>query len=401
LWTISPEALLYFDKYNIIKNMLINIFRSDFDVISLDKGAPVRVMDLQIFSQEKTEEATPKKERKEREEGRVAHSRDLTSSVMLVTGTLFLFGFSGLAWSIFRSFLADTIGLLPSIGQGKGDWINRLPGSWVLCFFKIWLPLSLVVLVAALLVVSLQVGLKISPKPLIPKMDRFSLVKGLKKMFSFRSFVEAFKAVLKAAILFAVLFFGLKNEFIILYEASRLDVSVGIVFIFTLLFRLALRLALALFVLGLFDYTYQRWEHSRSIRMSKQEIRDEFKQTEGDPLVRQRIRRKQHELGQHRMMSRVPEADVVVANPTHLAIALKYEREKMGAPVVLAKGAGFIALKIREIAGMNGIPVVEEKSLARGLYPRINIGEEIPEEFYVAVAEVLAYVYSLEKKKSL
>lgn len=356
-----------------------------------------RKIDIQFFSQEKTEEATPKKERKEREEGRVAHSRDLTASLMLIAGTLFLFVFSGIAWSIYRTFLTDSFGLLSSIGSEKGLWVRVLAGSGTLCFMRIWLPLALIVVGTAFLSIILQVGLKITPKPLIPKIDRFDVVKGMKRMFSLRSFVEASKAILKASILFAVLFFGLKNEFLLLSDAARLDVSVGIVFIFSLLFRLALRLALALFTLGLFDYIYQRWEHARSIRMSKQEIKDEFKQTEGDPLIRQRIRRRQHELAQHRMMSQVPGADVVVTNPTHLALALKYDRKKMEAPVVVAKGAGYVALKIREIAELNRIPIIEEKGLARSLYPKAEIGGEIPEEFYVAVAEILAHVYSLKK----
>ncbi|GAB6280532.1 MAG: flagellar biosynthesis protein FlhB [Thermovirga sp.] len=363
-------------------------------------GCRFRVIDLQLFSQEKTEDATPRKERKEREEGRVAHSRDLTSAAMLMVGTLSLFVYSGIAWDVFRSFLTGSIEFMSSIGNEKGRWVQAIAEGGTLCFMKIWLPLAIVVLGTAFLVISLQVGLKLSPKAMIPKFDRFDIVKGIKKMFSLRSSVEAAKAVIKAAILFVVLFFGLKNEFLLLSDASRLDVSVGIVFIFSLLFRLALRLASALLILGLFDYLYQRWEHARSIRMSKQELKDEFKQTEGDPLVRQRIRRKQHELGQHRMMSRVPEADVVVTNPTHLALALKYDRKKMDAPVVVAKGAGFVALKIREIAELNKIPIVEEKNLARKLYPKVDIGGEIPEEFYVAVAEVLAYVFSLKEKPS-
>jgi flagellar biosynthetic protein FlhB len=134
--------------------------------------------------------------------------------------------------------------------------------------------------------------------------------------------------------------------------------------------------------------------------MSKQEVKDEFKQTEGDPVIRQRIRRKQFEIGRNRMMAKVPDADVIITNPTHLAIALEYERGKTDAPVVVAKGAGYVALRIREIGEANDVPVVEDKSLARGMYPKVEIGDEIPEEFYVAVAEVLAYVFSLKKKTS-
>jgi flagellar biosynthetic protein FlhB len=355
--------------------------------------------DLQLFSQEKTEEATPRKQRKEREEGRVAQSRDLTAAVMLLTGIVMLFVFSGTAWNTYKGFFAWNMGNMASAGMG-GNWVQRLVASGLKCFLAIWLPIALVAAVSAFTVLAVQVGLKITVKPLIPRADRFHPAKGFKRMFSLRSFVEAAKAFLKASILFAVLYFGLKGEIENLYGISRTDARVGIGYVFSMLFDLSLKLAGALLVLGLLDFAYQKWEHSRSIKMSKQEVKDEFKQTEGDPVIRQRIRRKQFEIGRNRMMAKVPDADVIITNPTHLAIALEYERGKTDAPVVVAKGAGYVALRIREIGEANDVPVVEDKSLARGMYPKVEIGDEIPEEFYVAVAEVLAYVFSLKKKTS-
>ena len=361
-------------------------------------GGPL-CFDLQFFSQEKTEEATPRKRRKEREEGRVAQSKDLTAAVMILAGTVSLFLFSGAAWRCYRGFLVWNMGNVASGFMG-GDWVGMLVASGVRTFLAIWFPLALVASLSAFSTSAFQVGLKITVKPLIPKTDRFHPVRGLKRMFSLRSAVEAVKALLKASILFAVLYFGLRGEIGNLYGISRTDARVGTGHVFSMLFDLSIKMAAALLVLGLLDFAYQKWEHSRSIKMSKQELKDEFKQTEGDPLVRQRIRRKQSEIGRNRMMAMVPDADVIVSNPTHLAIALEYDRKKMDAPVVLAKGAGYVALRIREIGEAHGVPVVEDKGLARGMYPKVEIGQQIPEEFYVAVAEVLAYVFSLKKKRS-
>ena len=162
------------------------------------------------------------------------------------------------------------------------------------------------------------------------------------------------------------------------------------------IWALSLKMALMLFVLGLFDYLYQRWEFERSIRMSKQEIKEEYKQMEGDPLVKRRIRQRQRELARKRMMSEVPKADVVITNPTHLALALQYDREIMEAPLLLAKGEGYIARKIREVAEEHKIPIVQNPPLAQALYREVEVGGEVPEAFYRAVAEVLAFVYRLK-----
>lgn len=369
------------------------------DKTSLSCSSLLPVFDLQIFGEEKTEEPTPRKRRKEREEGRVAQSRDLTAAISILTGTASLFIFSGFMWNAYSSFLHWCLAGLPQAGRARENWIMPLAAKGTIFFMQAWLPMAIISLGICFFVTTLQVGLKISPNPLIPKMDRFDPVKGIKKMFSIRSFVEALKALLKAAFLFMVLYYGIRKELPLFQGVSRVDPASGFILVLKVFFHLSIRLGMALLALGIFDYGFQKWEFSKSIRMTKQEIKDEFKQTEGDPMTRQRIRRKQAELGRGRMMSQVPEADVVITNPTHFAVALKYDREKMSAPVVVAKGAGYLALRIKEIAREADVPLFEDKPLARGLYRTAQIGEEIPEDLYVAVAEVLAYIYSLKKEK--
>lgn len=382
------------DRYN---HSFPEMARDRIDPALYGRRAP---FDLQIFAQEKTEEPTPRKRRKEREEGRVAQSKDLTAAVSILTGTASLLIFSGFMWNSYSSFLHWCLIWLPTAARARENWTFTLAAKGTVFFMKAWLPIAFIGMILCFFITALQVGLKASPKPLIPKMDRFDLVKGIKKMFSLRSFVEALKALLKAVFLFIVLYYGIRKELPLFQEIARFDPSVGFGRVLKVFFHLSIRLGMALLVLGIFDFGFQKWEFSKSIRMTKQEIKDEFKQTEGDPMIRQRIRRKQAEIGRNRMMSKVPEADVIVTNPTHFAVALKYDRKQMGAPVVLAKGAGYLALRIKEIAREENIPLFEDKPLARGLYRTVEVGEEIPEDLYVAVAEVLAYVYSLKKETS-
>ncbi len=165
-----------------------------------------------------------------------------------------------------------------------------------------------------------------------------------------------------------------------------------------MLWTLAMRLALMLLVMAFADYAYQKWEFENSIKMSKKEIKDEYKQMEGDPQIKQKIRQKQREMAKQRMMADVPKADVVITNPTHIAVALQYDRAVMGAPQLIAKGADYLAMRIREIAEVNLIPIIENKPLAWALYENVEVGEEIPEDFYRGVAEVLAFVYRLKKE---
>lgn len=355
--------------------------------------------DLQLFSQEKTEEATPRKKKKEREEGHVAQSKDLTSAFGILGGIVTLFALSKLFWEAFKAYLVWVFQWASVAVWDEGEWAKVTFSRSGAFFLKVWFPVALVCSIILVFVLSRQVGFAVTFKPLVPSFERFSLVRGLKRMFSLRSLVEAIKGIIKAAILFGVLYFGLRKEIPVIRQISYGGVYLAAGQVFMIIFRLIVRLGVALLVLGVFDLGYQKWEFARSIRMTKQEVKEEFKQTEGDPFTKQRIRRRQSEIARQRMISQVPQADVVLTNPTHLAVALKYDRATMNAPKVVAKGAGYIALRIREIAENANVPIVEDKPLARALYRNVDVGEEIPESLYVAIAEVLAYVYSLKKER--
>lgn len=356
--------------------------------------------DLQFFSQERTEPATPRKRRKEREEGRVAKSQDMGAATVILTGLFGLLVFGPFLFSRVMAFTIDIIALMGGSSIHEDGWLYMIRNDTIFTMLAPWLPIGLSAAISALIVTISQVGFTMTSKPLALKFDRLNPVSGLKKVLSLRSLVELVKALMKAALLGYVIYYSLKKETPELVSAIGFPLEAGVSRLLWKLLGLSFRLAFLLLVLGIFDYAYQKWEFERSIRMSKQEIKEEYKQMEGDPQIRSKIRQKQRELARSRMMSSVPKADVVITNPTHLAVALVYDREAMDAPVLTAKGNGYIARKIREIAEEWDVPVVENKPLARSLYETVEVGEEVPEELYRAVAEVLAFVYSLDPKKN-
>ncbi len=355
--------------------------------------------DLQFFAQERTEPATPRKRRKEREEGRVAKSQDLGAAVVILTGLFALVVFGRFMYSFMKTLLVETIAFMGGNTIREPGWFGVLSREAIPAAILPWLPLGLIVSIGALIVTVAQVGIELTPKPLIPKMDRFNPISGLKKVISLRSLVELFKGLLKAALFAMVIYFAMQKDTPELVAAIRFPLEIGVSQLFSKLLSLSFRLAFLLLVIAVFDYGYQKWEFERSIKMSKQELKEEYKQMEGDPQIKSKIRQKQRELARSRMMSSVPKADVVITNPTRLAVALEYDREIMEAPVLVAKGSGFVAAKIRELAEEHGVPVVENKPLARAIFETMEIGDEIPEHLYKAMAEVLAFIYKLKGSK--
>jgi flagellar biosynthetic protein FlhB len=355
--------------------------------------------DLQFFSQERTEPATPRKRRKEREEGRVAKSQDLGAAAIILVGLFALLVFGRFLFSWILAFTTDMIAFMGGNTLREDGWFSVIRDETAYALVIPWLPIGLAAAVGALIVTVSQVGFFITPKPLVPKMDRFNPVSGLKKVLSLRSLVEMVKGLLKAALFALVIYYSLRKDTPELVLAIRFPLEAGVSQLLWKLLRLSFRLAFLLLVIAVFDYAYQKWEFEWSIKMSKQELKEEYKQMEGDPQIRSKIRQKQRELARSRMMSSVPGADVVITNPTRLAVALEYDRKVMDAPVVCAKGSGFLARRIREVAEENAVPVVENKPLARSLFETLEVGEEVPEELYRAVAEVLAFVYRIRTGK--
>ena len=351
-----------------------------------------------MADQEKTEKATPKRRQDARKEGNVARSQEIPSAIILIF-SIGVFYFGG-------SYM---FGKLPNI---MSNWlmninnikINEITIKYILYEIVIQIgiilfPLMLTVIFAALFANIIQVGFMINGKALNPKMSKLNPINGLKKIFSIKSFAELVKSIIKITVIGGVGYIVIKNEIIRLPSIMQMSVSSQFVLITSASFKIAFYSCLAFGILAILDYIFQKWQFEKNIRMTKQEIKDEFKQREGDPTVRARIRNIQKDMARKRMMDAIPDSDVVITNPTEIAVAIKYDSKKMTAPKVVAKGSGFIAEKIRKIAKKYNIPIVENKPLARILHKKIKIGSVISIELYHAVAEVLAYVYMLGKKR--
>jgi len=260
-------------------------------------------------------------------------------------------------------------------------------------------PFVLTALLLGVLANLLQTGFAVSGQALVPDFTRLNPLTGLRRFLSGHGLVETIKALGKLGIIGYIACSTISNSYPQLLAAIRQDIPTILAIIGDLLYRVALRIALFLLVLAAADYAYQRWAFERSIRMTKEEVKQEFKQLEGNPQIKSRIRSRQRQIARRRMMEAVPKADVVLTNPTHFAVALQYDPVTMGAPQVVAKGADLIAERIREVARAHNVPIVENPPLARALYKSVDIGREIPAEFYAAVAEVLAFVYQINARR--
>ncbi|MED4532500.1 flagellar biosynthesis protein FlhB [Metabacillus fastidiosus] len=354
-------------------------------------------LDLQFFAGEKTEKATPRKRQESRKKGQVAKSQDVNTAVSLLTVFLsFLF-----IGTFMRERIMD---LLTGIIQDfmlLDLTVNSVQKLFTTLAYEtvfILAPVMAVALVAGIIGNYLQVGFLFAPEAIQMKLEKLNPIQGFKRIFSVRALVEFLKSMLKISFIglvaFAVLWFDMDK----ILRLSHLTVEQSFAYIGSLVLKMGLFAAAALLFLSLLDYLYQKYDFEKNIRMSKQDIKDEYKKTEGDPLIKSKIKQKQREVAMRRMMQDVPTADVVITNPTHFAIALKYDDDKMDAPIVVAKGVDFVAQKIREVAKANDVIMVENRPLARALYDQVEIGRVVPEEFFKAVAEILAYVYRLKHK---
>nr|WP_213584089.1 flagellar biosynthesis protein FlhB [Paenibacillus sp. J2TS4] len=354
-------------------------------------------MDLQLFSQEKTEPATPKKKREARQKGQVAKSMELP-------GALVLF-FTFVAFLLFGGFLKERFFELFTLTLNDYMLMSVTIPNTTALFNTLMIdglimlsPILLFAVVMAVIGNYVQVGVLFTGEPLKMKLNKLNPVEGAKKMFGLRSLVQFLKTVFKLIVIGTIVFvtlWGKKRE---LMGLAHLPLESILSFVAKVMVELGVKIGLVLIVLAIFDYMYQKYEHEKGLRMSKQDIKDEYKKTEGDPLIKSKIKERQRRMAMQRMMQEVPKADVIITNPTHYAVALKYESGKMEAPTVIAKGADYVALKIREIGKANGIVIMENKPLARALYDRVELNESIPGDLFQAVAEVLAYVFKLKGK---
>ena len=355
-------------------------------------------INLQLFG-EKTESATPKRRQEMREKGQIPKSRELTTALILLISF----------WSLklLSQYIAtDIVSVMRSYLSFPKDMDAMYTNANIMKMFlqlmlitgKVIAPIVLIVTLVAIIVNYLQVGVVFTTKPLIPSFNKMNPIEGFKRLFSKTAFVELLKSVLKIAIIGFVVYDYLADNMKIVPELLNMNIESTTVFIGNTIINIGIRAAVVLLILSVFDYGYQIWDYEKSIRMSKQEIKDEYKLIEGNPQIKSKIREKQRQMAMRRMMSEVPNADVVITNPTHFAIAVKYDAAASDAPMVIAKGKDLIAQKIKDTAKQNKVPVVENKPLAQALYKSVEIGEKIPAELYKAVAEVLAFVYSLREK---
>lgn len=350
---------------------------------------------------DRTEEPTARKLSEARERGTVARSVDLAAAIVLAAAAVSIAYLGGNV----MSGLGNT--LRYELGQGMTELTSdamsisaHLKATTVRSVL-LAAPIVGALAAAAYAAHYLQVGWLFSVKPLMPTWSRLNLVKGLGQLFSQRNAVKSATSVLKLVVVGAISYALVRDSAAAVAALPGLTVAAGFVFMGELIFRLVLWILLLLAVIGLVDFLYQKWKHTKDLRMTKQEVKDDRKASDGDPEVRARRMKIARQIAMQRLRSDVPKADVVVTNPTHYAVALKYDAETMRAPRVVAKGADYLALQIRLIAAQAGVPIVERAPLARALYANVRVGGEVPQEQYEAVAEVLAYVYRLNERAAV
>jgi flagellar biosynthetic protein FlhB len=344
----------------------------------------------------KTERATPKRRQDARKKGQVARSREVGSALIMVASLIYFhFGTDGIVSQI-TSMMKDSFRGLdrPDLTVGS---IQTLAIDLLITMGTAVVPFLLTLMAAGFLANLMQVGILFAPESIQPQWSKVSPLKGLKNMFSLKTVAELLKSMLKITLIGVIAYITIRNEVMEVLPLMEQNVGEIMTYMGRISFKILLATCWVLVLLAFMDYLYQHWEHARSLKMSRQEIKDEFKNTDGDPLIKARVRRLQREMATRRMMAKVPTADVVITNPTHLAIALRYDPAQMSAPIVVAKGADLIAERIKQIARENGVVCVENKPLAQVLYKVVDIAEAIPDHLYQAVAEILAYVYGLRR----
>lgn len=363
---------------------------------------------LQFFAKdgpggEKTEQPTAKKLQDARKEGQVAKSKEIANAFGILSLFLILQFYVGLMGTSFLQSFNAVYNQIPDVvkmynGELSVAAIQLIIRSMMLRLLLIIAPILLIALAVAMICDIVQVKWKPTTKPLKPKFNKLSPLKGFKRFLSPNSLVELIKAILKIIVIGYVVYSYLRGragQLFLLYDIS-VEQAIGL--IREVVVDLGIRIAAVYMIIAFLDYFYQKWKFNEDMKMTKQEVKDEYKNQEGDPQVKGKQKQRMREASMRRMMQQLPEADVVITNPTHYAVAIKYDPDKYDAPYVLAKGEDYLAQKIKEVAKENDIEIVENKPLARMLYANVDIGGLIPPELYQAVAEVLAFVYHLKGK---
>lgn len=350
---------------------------------------------------EKTEPATAKKLKEARDDGKVAKSRELNSALDLIVLFLVLKIFVSYVGNNLISVFTYVYKMIPDfLRNNSAEMTSKSVTALFNVIFgisaKIVLPFFAFGFIVAILINIVQVGWKVTTKPLQPKADKFNPINGFKRMFSKDSLFELLKSIAKILVIIYVAYTSIKDKADNIFLLYDIPLMQAVILCGTIIIDAGFKISMVYLVIGLLDFAYQKHKFNEDMKMTKQEVKDEYKNTEGNPEIKGRQKQRMREASQRRMMQDVPKADVVITNPTHLAVAIKYDAETAKAPIVLAKGEDYVAMKIREAAKENQIEIVENKPLARMLYANVDIGQEIPPELYQAVAEVLAMVYNMK-----
>ena len=372
------------------------ISQSHSKPLPLDDDLKNFVFDLQRFDGEKTEEPTPKKREDARKKGTVARSQELNTAFVLLIGFLIV----RILWEYIYVNIAEyTVYLYSHLSQSTStEGISELFIGIMILLAKTVLPIMFAILIIGLAINVFQVGLMISTERLEPKLDNLNPINGFGRIFSKRSLVELIKSIFKIIVIGFFLYLYLKDQIPLLPQFIFFDLPHSLATAADIIFTMAFQVVAVIMVMAVADYAYQCWQTTQDLKMSKQEVKDEFKQMEGDPQIKSKIKQKQRQMAMQRMMQEVPKADVIVTNPTHLAVALSYKKG-MIAPTVVAKGQDLVAERIKQIAREHRILIVENKPVARALYEAVEVGDMVPAELYQAVAEILAYVYRIKHRR--
>ncbi|NLK51764.1 MAG: flagellar biosynthesis protein FlhB [Syntrophomonadaceae bacterium] len=354
-------------------------------------------MDLQLFAGEKTEKATPKRRQEARKKGQVIRSTEVNSALILLLTFFVLYLTLPYIFGEVAKFAEKAL-FEYTRESFSPEFLHALLIECLIMVGRVTFPVMAVAFVTGLTANYMQVGFLFTTETLKFNPGRLNPIEGFKRIFSKRAIVELFKSLWKVTVVGFVVYSVISDQIGLFPQLMEVELIEVIGMVNQLVWSIAWRVGLLLLILSILDYIFQWWEYEKNLRMSKQEIKDEYKQMEGDPQIRSKIKERQRQMAMQRMMSQVPQADVVITNPTHLAVALHYRSSEMESPVVVAKGQGLVAQRIKEIAQQHGVIIVENKSLAQILYKTVEIGQMVPEELYQAVAEVLAYVYRLKRK---
>ncbi len=351
-----------------------------------------------MASEEKTEKATPKKRRDQRKEGNVASSKDVIAVASLIGCFYCLQMLFPMIYESLRDTMIFQISAVESIEELSLGNLQMLGMKAVTVLSKCIFPLGVISLAIGVIATGIQTRFNVTTKPLKFKLSKLNPLKGLKNMFSLKQVVELLKAVIKIIILGVILYGILKDEIVVIAQMMDIDPLSSSAYILKEIMSMVLKISMVFAAIAGFDYFYQRWSYEKNLKMTKEEVKEEYKQTEGDPKIKGKIRSLQQSMARSRMMQAVPDADVIIRNPTHYAVALRYDIDKDNAPVVIAKGQDLIALKIVEIGEAHKVTVIENKPLARGIYASTPLGGQIPAEYYGVVAEILVEVFRMNKK---